>query len=194
MKNAISLLVLLMISMSASAQFSIRPQIGYNSSSFTDNFNNVTIDKDGGFQFGIDVQIGRQFYIQPGIFWESANNNLRDMVSSSSSTFQVDRLKVPVLFGYKFLGPDVAGLVDARIFTGPHAAFVMDRNIKEESLLRKNDFQNAVYGWNVGVGFDVAILFVDAGYSFGLSKVFKNLEPDTRNNMFYANVGLRLGF
>jgi hypothetical protein len=178
----------------ASAQFSIRPQLGYNSSSFTDNFSDISIDKDGGFQFGIDVQIGKQFYVQPGLFWESANNSLRDMLNQNTSSFNVDRIKVPLLFGYRLLGPEVAGLVDARIFTGPHASFVVDRNIKEESLLKKNDFQDAVYGWNVGVGLDLAILFVDAGYSFGLSKVFKNLEPDARNNMFYANVGLRLGF
>lgn len=194
MKYILVSICLVILTGVASAQFSIRPQIGYNSSSFTDNFDDISIDKDGGFQFGIDVQIGKQFYVQPGLYWESANNNLRDMISQNSSSFQVNRIKVPVLFGYRMLGPDVAGLVDARIFTGPHASFVVDRNIKEESLLMKNDFQNAVYGWNVGVGFDVAILFVDAGYSFGLSKVFKNLEPDTRNNMFYANVGLRLGF
>lgn len=194
MKNIVILTIMMCIVASANAQFSLRPQLGYNSSTLTKRFEDQNFGAEAGFQFGVDLQIGNQFYIQPGILWESANNQLRDMINGNNNSFQVNRIRVPLMFGYKLIGPQVGGLIDARIFTGPNASFVIDKDLKENSLIRKSDFQNAVYGWNIGAGFDVAIFFVDFGYSFGLSEVFEGMASDTRNNLFYANVGLRIGF
>jgi len=194
MKNILILIIMTCIVASANAQFSIRPQLGYNSSTLTKRFENQNFGTEAGFQFGVDLQIGNQFYIQPGILWESANNQLRDMINGNNNSFQVNRIRVPLMFGYKLIGPQVGGLVDARIFTGPNASFVIDKDLKENSLISKGDFQNAVYGWNIGAGFDVAIFFIDFGYSFGLSEVFEGMASDARNNLFYANVGLRIGF
>ncbi len=194
MKNIMILAVMTCIVASANAQFSLRPQLGYNSSTLTKRFEDQNFGTEAGFQFGVDLQIGKQFYFQPGILWESANNQLRDMINGSNTSFQVNRLRVPLMFGYKLLGPQVSGLIDARIYTGPNASFVINKDLKENSLIRKGDFQNAVYGWNIGAGFDVAIFFVDLGYSFGLSEVFEGMASDARNNLFYANMGLRIGF
>jgi hypothetical protein len=194
MKNILILTIMMCVVASANAQFSIRPQLGYNSSTLTKRFENQNFGREAGFQFGVDLQIGNQFYIQPGILWESANNELRDMINGNNNSFQVNRIRVPLMFGYKLIGPQVGGLIDARIFTGPNASFVIDKDLKENSLIRKGDFQNAVYGWNIGAGFDVAIFFVDFGYSFGLSEVFEGMASDARNNLFYANAGLRIGF
>jgi len=194
MKNTFFLVILMTLTYNATAQFSLRPQIGYNSSTIIKRFQDQQFGPESGFQFGVDMQIGKQFYIQPGILWESANNELRDMINGNNSGFQVNRVRVPVMIGYKLIGPDVGGLVDARIFTGPNASFVINKDLKQTSLISKDDFQNAVYGWNIGAGFDVAIVFVDLGYSFGLSEVFEKAASDARNNLFYVNAGLRIGF
>lgn len=116
------------------------------------------------------------------------------MINGNNTSFQVNRVRVPLMLGYKLIGPDVGGLIDARIFTGPNASFVINKDLKQTSLINKNDFQNAVYGWNIGAGFDIAIVFVDLGYSFGLSELFENAASDARNNLFYVNAGLRIGF
>ena len=194
MKNIFVLVILMTLTYHASAQFSLRPQIGYNSSTLTKRFQDQQFGPEAGFQFGVDMQIGERFYIQPGILWESANNELRDMINGNNSSFQVNRVRVPVMLGYKLIGPDVGGLIDARIYTGPNASFVISKDLKQTSLINKDDFQNAVYGWNIGAGFDVAIVFVDFGYSFGLSEVFENAASTARNNLFYVNAGLRIGF
>lgn len=194
MKNTMALSLLLCMTLTANAQFSIRPQLGYNSSTITKRFKDQTFGNEAGFQFGVDLQIGNKFYVQPGILWESANNELRDMINGNNNSFQVNRVRVPLMFGYKLIGPDAGGLIDARIFTGPNASFVIDKDLKQHSLINKDDFKNAVYGWNIGAGFDIAIFFVDLGYSFGLSEVFDQAASDARNNLFYVNAGLRIGF
>jgi hypothetical protein len=194
MKKIFGVVILILFVFSASAQFSIRPQIGYNSSTITERFQDQEFGSDAGFQFGADLQIGSKFYVQPGILWESANNELRDMINGNNSSFRVNRVRVPVMFGYKLIGSDAGGLIDARIFTGPNASFVVNKDLKQTALIGKDDFRNGVYGWNVGAGFDLAIVFVDLGYSFGLSEVFQNAASTSRNNLFYINAGLRLGF
>ena len=194
MKKIFGTVILLTLALSASAQFSIRPQIGYNSSTLTERFQDQEFGPEAGFQFGVDFQIGNQFYVQPGILWESANNELRDMINGNNTSFQVNRIRIPIMLGYKLIGPDAGGLVDVRIFTGPNASFVVNKDLKQNSLIDKDDFHDAVYGWNIGAGFDVAIFFVDLGYSFGLSEVFQDVASTSRNNLFYINAGLRIGF
>lgn len=196
MKHRILFLITLLMSISiyATAQFSLRPQIGYNSSVITKNFNDLTFGTEAGFQFGIDAQIGRDFYIQPGIIWESANNELRESLNTNTISMQVNRIRIPVMLGYKLLGSETSGLIDFRAYTGPNVSFVVDKDLDNTSLISKNDFKNAVYGWNAGIGLDLALLFVDAGYSFGLSEIFESMASSARNNIFYANVGVRIGF
>lgn len=194
MKKSIILITLLGLVFPATAQFSVRPQIGFNSSNITEDLNNATFSNDNGFQFGVDVQMGGRFYFQPGIMWESANNELRETVDGNNTSFRVNRLRIPVMIGVKLLDDDADGLINARIFTGPNAAFVINKDLKQTALINKDDFKNAIYGWNVGAGFDLAIVFVDLGYSFGLSEVFAASASTARNNLFYINGGFRIGF
>ncbi|NND08397.1 MAG: outer membrane beta-barrel protein [Saprospiraceae bacterium] len=194
MKKVSIITVFSLIFSMAFAQVSIRPQIGYNSSNLTNKLEDATFDSQAGFQFGIDGQFGSRFYIQPGIMWESANNELKESIEGTNTDFQVNRVRIPVMFGYKFFGKDTDGIVDIRAFTGPNAAFTISKDLKQQSLISKSDFKGAIFGWNLGVGVDIAIVFVDAGYSFGLSEVFEGAASDVRNNLWYANAGLRLGF
>lgn len=190
----LSLCFLLTTVLPAMAQFSIRPHIGYNSSNISRDFDDLSFGNDDGFQFGVDLQFGEQFYFQPGIFWESANNELKDIVDGNNSSFRINRVRVPALIGYKFIGPESGGLFNFRVFTGPNASFAISKDIKQTALISKNDFKDAVFGWNVGAGLDITIVFIDLGYSFGLSEVFDNVSSSARNNLFYVNGGLRLGF
>jgi len=41
---------------------------------------------------------------------------------------------------------------------------------------------------------DLAFIFLDLGYEFGLSEVIKDLDESPRNNLFYANAGVRIRF
>ncbi len=175
------------------AQISIRPQMGFNASTLTNRIQETAFSTEVGFQFGVDVQLGNKLYLQPGIFWESAKNELKERIDGDRAEIGVDRIRIPVMLGYRLLS-ERGGLIDLRLFTGPNASYAVSKNVKETGLLEKGDLRDAVYGWNVGFGADLAIFFVDAGYMFGLSEVFDGLATDVRNNLFYANAGIRIGF
>ncbi len=195
-----------LFSVGLSAQFAVRPYIGLNSSKLTEEF--VTegeIKSDLGFQIGVDFQIGDEWYIQPGVQFEALNNSKIFMPSSaeSSTNYELSRsyLRLPVMAGYRLGEPD--GVFAFRIFTGPNVAFKLsgkvgdeDGNLPEEDLAE--NLKSAIFGWNAGVGVNlIKFLFVDVGYQIGLSKVFQEMEglnSGARNNLFYANMGLRLNF
>jgi len=194
MKYLIASAIMLASTMTALAQISIRPQLGYNSSRFTKSYQDLEFGTEAGFQFGVDVQIGNKFYIQPGLMWESAQNELQDMIDGDNTSIEINRIRVPLMLGYRLVGAKEGGLLDARIYTGPNASFAVNKDLKSTSLVKKEDFQDAIYGWNAGIGLDIAIVFVDLGYSFGLNEVFEGMASGARNNLFYINAGIRLGF
>jgi hypothetical protein len=194
MKNYLLIIVALFLIQTAQAQLSFRPQAGFNASSLTEDFEGDDFEDKWGFQFGADLQIGNRLYFQPGIFWESATNELKQEIKDDNNKFTVNRIRIPFMIGYKFFGETTDRLLDIRAFTGPNAAFVVDKDLGDDALFQDNDFKDSVWGWSVGMGVDLAFLFVDVGYQFGLSEVFESATSDARNNLFYANAGLRIGF
>ncbi len=176
----------------ANAQLFLRPQAGFNSSQLTKDIRDGEFSDQLGFQFGIDFQLGGRLYIQPGIFWQSSKNEIKERINGNQSDFVISRIQVPVQLGYRLIA-DPDGLLNARIFTGPSASFIVNKNLNEVALFDKDDFKGALYGWNVGFGIDLAIFFVDAGYSVGLNEVFESSLSSAKNNIFFVNVGLRLG-
>ena len=175
------------------AQFSIRPQIGFNSTNLSNGLSSTTFFRQLGFQFGVDVQMGGRVFLQPGIFWESSKNELQERIDGDRTEISVSRIRIPILLGYRLLSKR-RGLLDLRLFTGPNAAFAVEKNVKGNPLISKGDLKDAVYGWNLGIGADLTFLFFDAGYMFGLNEVFGGLDGTGRNNLFYANAGIRIGF
>ena len=194
MKNYLLTIVAFFLIQSVSAQISLRPQAGFNASSLTKDFDGDDFEDKWGFQFGADLQIGNRLYFQPGILWESATNELKQEIQDDNNEFTINRIRIPVMAGYKLFGETTNRLLDIRVFTGPNIAFVVDKDLGDDPLFQDNDFKDSAWGWNLGMGVDLAFIFVDVGYQFGLSEVFENASKDIRNNLFYANAGLRIGF
>ena len=192
MKKVIfALAVLVLGAFAASAQLTIRPFVGINSSSLSD-IDSASFKDKIGYQFGADLQIGNKFYIQPGLQFEFVKNTI-DPGIGDREDYQRTNLRFPVLIGYSFSGIDSNwGL---RIFTGPNATFNLSDKKEGESAFKDLKIEDIVWGWNAGIGADfLSFLFVDLGYQFGLSDVFKDLDSSPRNNLFYANAGLRIRF
>jgi hypothetical protein len=194
MKTYILLLALLFTTTIAYSQFSLRPQAGFNASNLSDDLRGVDFENKLGFQFGVDMILGDRFYVQPGIFWESATNELKEEIDGENNEFTVNRMRIPLIVGYKMFGETTDRLFDIRAFTGPNVSFTLNKDLDKAPLFEKGDFKGSTWGWSVGLGLDLAIFFVDGGYTFGLSEVFDKLDSSARNNLFYANAGLRIGF
>lgn len=195
MKKLLVFAVFIALCQASFAQLEIRPQIGINSSTFTKDISLGSLDSEQGLQFGVDLVIGNRFYVQPGIMWESLRNDLNPGGDEDKLSFKVNRVRVPVLVGYKLFPQETGRYFNMRFFTGPNVSFAINKQVESNSLsFDKDDIKTSVFGWNAGVGLDIAVLFVDVGYMFGLSEVVKDLDASPRNNLFYANAGLRIRF
>jgi hypothetical protein len=124
--------------------------------------------------------------------------NANDTVNSN---FELQRsyLRIPLMIGYNFAG--VESKYSFRIFTGPNAALKLSSKSKDgDGIVEGNDvndnLKSLIIGWNAGIGADLFnAVFIDAGYMFGLSKIFKKMDglnTGARNDLFYVNIGVRL--
>ncbi|MBV6439582.1 MAG: PorT family protein [Haliscomenobacteraceae bacterium CHB4] len=175
----------------ASAQLAIRPFVGINSSSLSD-IDSASFKNKIGYQFGADLQIGNKLYLQPGLQFEYVKNTIDPNIGDRED-YQRTNLRFPVMIGYSFSGIDNNWGI--RIFTGPNATFNLSDKKEGESSFKDLKLEDIIWGWNAGIGADfLSFLFLDLGYQFGLSDVFKDLDSSPRNNLFYANAGLRIRF
>lgn len=190
MKQVFCVLVLLVVvHISMSAQISIRPQVGVNFADFNYESIHGSIKGKTGFHFGADVQLGKTYYIQPGVFYSATKLQI-----SGFGDIQVSRLDIPIMVGYKLVDQE-DGTLGLRVFAGPNFAFKLNETISTTITdISRDDFKDFVVSGIVGAGLDVSILFVDFGYKFGLSKYIESDRADANVNYFIGNAGVRLGF
>ena len=191
--NLFAVLCALLLSAHLSGQLELRLSGGLNSSSFSTNFNDLEFREGWGYQFGADLQIGNLWYLQTGLHFESLENGLIEgEFRLPVKDIQIDRLRAPLYIGHRFFNR--SSLLNIRVFTGPNASILVNSRLGESLNLREEDFNRTLIGWNLGAGLDLAFLFVDVGYMFGLSEAFSGKDSSSANQLFYANTGLRIKF
>ncbi|MBU8893092.1 MAG: PorT family protein [Bacteroidales bacterium] len=151
-----------------------------------------------GFQGGIMARITiAKIYIQPELLFTSTGGKVEvtEFLESGNqvSTFKDQEFKqidIPIMLGFKF-GP-------ARIQGGPIASIVVDsKSMLKDYANYQEEFNNATWGYQVGVGLDIGKkLTIDVKYEGSLSnltdgvKIGDNtLDFDSRNSQFVASLG-----
>ncbi len=188
-QTILALGIILMATISVQAQVTLRPQIGFNASSLTSDLDSLAYNNNVGFQLGADLVFGNKFYVQPGVMFEYLNNPI-DPLTGEDQDFSRSYVRIPVMVGYNFAGAEKS--FGFRVFTGPNASFRVSSDSDNTDI--EESIKGAIFGWNAGLGLDISILFVDLGYQFGLSEVFDDFDSGARNNLFYANAGIRVRF
>lgn len=180
-----------------SAQLEVRPTAGLIWASFED-VADLEFSTNTGFSLGADLMIGSRVYVQPGLHFEGKRLTVDD--ASGTYDLNMNRFNVPVILGYRLFPMD-NDLLNIRIYTGPSASFLLSVDDEESPFnIDRDDFSNATFDWNAGVGIDLSIFFINAGYRFGLSDLFDEFDIGGTNvsagsyNVFYANAGLRIRF
>ncbi len=192
-KCVLFLAIFLVAAFSLSAQLTIRPQVGINSSNLTEDLNDFEFDGDLGYQIGVDFQFGNKLYLQPGLFFDFRNNTIAPIDEEESLDLTRTGFRIPVYMGYR-LG-DADGALSLRLFGGIGAFFVTNNDIEENNFnIDSEDFENFSLNATAGAGLDLFFLFVDVGYDFGLSEIFQDADTSPRNNLFWANAGIQLNF
>ena len=221
MKKIILSSTILILSLIASAQFDIRVSGGINILSLSNdydestNFNNqdykVEAKARGGYNLGGAMTFGKNLYISPGFYWTSINLNVitestgSSNIKSYENSPQINTISIPLHIGIRFIDPTKENLINARLFvgvTGSHVVSVKDAgysytdiNGNEVNVIhKKDDYENMITSFDLGLGIDVGPFFANTGYKIGLSPLFDEPGNNVKANMFYLNLGIRMGF
>jgi len=193
-KTLLTLTLLLGVIVFVQAQVEIKPTFGLNFSKLSDEPDNFNQSSRVGYQLGGTIEIGKKLYFEPGIFWVKMGSELaHDTASNLDYKTDINALHIPAFVGYQIIGGDKENIFGLRVFGGPTLSWVT--SIKaDDTKLNKDDFNSMIWGIDAGAGIDLWILFLDMGYEWGLSEVFKDDPNNAKNNAFWANIGVRIRF
>ena len=199
MKKLIFAFLFVFLAMEGFAQnsgFGIKAGLSSTKIDFESNEAFIPSDAQTGYHLGIYGRIGAGgFYVQPEVLFTQTSGkfmvNLPPFSSQSPENYEADfnRLDIPVMFGYRFFKV-------VRIMAGPIASFNINSEIKDAvDTVKDVEFNNATFGYQAGLGFDLGNLSVDAKYEGGLSSMTKsigNISFDNRINQWVLSVGFKI--
>lgn len=202
MKKFLSVtLIAMLIGVAAQAQLEIKPTVGINLSNVSSSPNGVKTSAKTGYQFGGSMMFGNRLYLSPGIYYyqqvtEFVIDNPDGSTTAIVSDEKIAGVKIPVLLGLRLIDPSSDPLLNVRVFAGPSVLFNTKNKFSkgfgnDEIRWKKNS-----WGGQVGAGVDLAFLFAEVGYEFGLSSTYEGDAAsenfkDVKHNTFVFNVGLR---
>jgi Outer membrane protein beta-barrel domain len=195
MKKAIlSLAIILGLAATSMAQVEIKCGGGINLAGFSKDFENYTVDGRIGYQFGAGVLIGQKFYVEPSVYWLRVAQYavLKDDPEQIESLIALNSIRIPVHVGYHIIGGKEEKLFALRVFAGP-AANILTKVTSDLSDVTKDDFKSFGVDIDAGLGIDIWFIFLDAQYSWGLTKVWEE-GSDAKLRGFSANAGIRIPF
>jgi hypothetical protein len=208
-KNLFSLLLLSLSFFSVSAQFEIGLKAGLNSTNLTtegiiinsDDGNGIQLNfrnSDYGYQFGLYTRLSvASVFIEPNLLFSSNKVDYQITDLGSPEVLDIVRnetynyLDIPVFVGFK------AGIL--KIQGGPVAHLFID---SASELLELNgyeqNFKEASYGWQAGIGLDLWKFRFEVNYEGNFSKYGEHItvngfpyQFDDSANRIIINAGFR---
>ncbi|MDN3493323.1 porin family protein [Winogradskyella bathintestinalis] len=163
LKNSVVLTVFMaFIGFSVQAQnnssFGIKGGLNYGANG--DYFDAISMnlkqpDRNIGYHIGIFGKIGNKLYLRPELVYTDTKSDY------DSDDFSVKKIDVPVLIGFKVLGP-------LSVFAGPSFQYIMDSDFDGVDIDDvKNDFS---VGLNFGVGVNFNKVGIDLRYERGFNE------------------------
>jgi hypothetical protein len=185
-KYLLSAALLVIVCMSASAQFSLGIKGGVNYS--TINTDNLKSSSVAGYQAGAFARIGGAFYLQPEVYLSSTGGSFESNDNSYNAHVRFTNLNVPVLLGARF-GPKN---LNFRIMAGPIYTSVLSNNFSNTVNVAYNDFghyRNSTLGYQAGAGVDLGPITADIRYEGGLTDI--NPDFGQRQHLWALSIGFK---
>jgi len=191
----IFLLSVIAIPFATQAQIKFKPAFGINFAHIKNSEGHLAIDGQTGFSVGLSLAIGKKLYVEPGVFWEKDNYEVKSAEDAFKGVIQgnYNGLKIPLNVGFYLLGDSKAKL-GVRVFGGASGKFTLGASSDEiEGIgdIGKDDIKNSIWGVKAGAGVDFLFLFAELGYNWGFGDVFKNYEGNSQTNHFELTFGLK---
>lgn len=171
MKKTLLVAVLALVGTAAFAQsgsgFGIKAGLNYNKNgdligSTGNAVDNILEGADGkaGFHVGFWGKLDLpKIYVRPELVYTNTKSTYQ--VEGSSQNYDISKLDLPVLLGYKFIGP-------LHIFAGPAFQYTLSNDLGDFEVEDvKNDF---TVGLNAGIGVNISKFGADVRYERGFSK------------------------
>jgi len=192
-KYLFSLTTLLVICVSAQAQFVFGVKGGFNVSKInTDNFSQSNI---AGYELGAFARIGKGLFLEPEMYVSSKggqfNFDSNGTTTGGNAKVRFTTLDVPVLIGESF----GASSFNIRAMVGPVYSYVLDRNSNFSGNLSSayqdlGDYNHSTLGYQAGLGVDLGNVALDARYEGGLTSI--NQKYGERPNLWSFTLGFKI--
>lgn len=178
----------------------IRLSGGYNGSNIREAGTERWIGK-AGYQFGADLQLGGQWFLQPGVHFQVRNLNYTlagfDANGNATGTdtefrYTERALRVPIMLGFNLMDPDDDPAFNIYALGGPSVLFNLNADLDNDALTVETTSNQWYLG--IGGGLNFSFLFAEAGYDLAMSNVFKGngLDTNPRVNQARIQAGIRL--
>ena len=193
MKKHLLLLALTIPSIGANAQFQVNPQVGVVYQSLTRQ-PGIEYKANIGWQLGTDLRFGDRLFFQPGAHFGRSSTAIKAM---DNDTLQYEddlvrtSLKLNALVGYRLID---SYQFDLRLMAGPTYNVLLSADDRNDRIgYNRGDFRNGSLNLDAALGFDMGLVTVQPGVSFGLSKVFSDNPVVSDIGSLYLTYGLTIG-
>ena len=188
-KYLLSAALLIAVSISANAQFSLGIKGGVNYSSLnSDSYRSSNVT---GYEAGLFARVGGAVYLQPEVYLNSTGGEIHSNDNTVSGKVTFTNLSVPLLVGLRF-GPKN---LNFRVMAGPVYNNVLSRNENFSTSFNAafnniGNYNNNNFGYQAGAGIDLSAISVDFRYQGGFSDVNSNYNQ--RQNIWAVSLGIKI--
>jgi hypothetical protein len=193
MKRLAFILLISSFTVAGLTQTVIKPAIGMNFTHLSGD--PLTYQPTGrfGWQLGGTLTLGQDFYLEPGIFWVKNNWQLEE-ANAQIPKFKNDisSLRIPCYVGWNVINRADDDR-NFHIFGGP-AAMIVTKTNSESTGVAPEDFSKFIFGLNLGAGLSINKIFIDCGYEWGMTDLYKDDPNHVKSRGFWLNAGFRLKF
>ncbi len=185
-KYLLSAILLIAVSISTKAQFSLGVKGGVNYSKLSnDNVHSTTV---AGYQAGLFARFGGGFYVQPELYLSSKGGKFDSNANGTnySGNVKFTTLNVPLLLGGSFGSKDL----NFRIMAGPIYSYLENFSANFNGAYADfGNYNNSTLGYQAGAGVDVGPITADLRYEGALTDVNKSYGQ--RQNLWALSVGFK---
>ncbi len=201
MKKVFALIAAAIVCMSASAQVQFGAKVGFDMTNFWGS--NVDHGMKAGYQAGLvmEYKFNPNFAIAPEVVFASqggkskafaldiTNNDIN--LTTTDIKYTANYINVPVMLKY-YVTPEFS------IDFGPQVGFNVFNKVSHKNLSKSIDIKDSTkpvdFGLGLGGTFNLTEnAFVQARYTMGLTKVFKDEDVIGENNAKNGNVQIAFG-
>ena len=207
MKKILLALVALLTSVSSFAQYSSGGftldednlyygiRIGMQASTLTGDaqYFNPDGSKAGltlGGVLGLRLSDTTPIFLESGLYYTEKGgkgNDLKEGQAKDDVKATFHMLEIPILVKYGIKASDDVAVLP---FFGPYFSTAIGGKTNKHSTFNKGYFNRFDAGFKLGCGVEYNMLYLEAGYQFGLSNISDNEDNSAHHGGFFANFGV----